>query len=605
MSLTLKTFTLNCGNDTPGRLAVEQLAKEMSDVDLIVLHCQEVNFDKTYQQLRQAFPAPLEIEFAEKMVTHTKLDTQFHSQTGMATIIVRKPQVEIVHSETQLARRGEGRMDKGYNKGGTHTALKLRKDDQEFYLSLSNAHLDAFNEAARAKDWINLHKTRKFHADTWDELSRKTPDMVANGYDANTRNYLLESDGVLGSTNPWQYNAEPGMQELVMAPLGNQQQSRTSTYKNNLKDMPLTADKKRPGFAKGGMLDIVSVNDAGLAKQQIHQRSTSQGIQLVLKAAVKIAPEKNSGRDHSVIGSHPVAVQKQSPFLKVRDYLACSLIYAAPEITAHILDDDFTDTSENRRYLLKLHEYYLSPQGMMQTQLQLHHEKLELWNKLKSSPNADKLKQGLFKNNPTWFEYNSTFPEGRAGLDKVAIVHTHQQALESLQIQYLRKACSEEERLDILSIVDNAALELKQTEKPAVLLKTAETLLKFSHLTHQYKSHLLKDCVNENEHSEKNPPLLKNKLDAVNRLREITLHKPEPATLGNLGRELNKSTTLLKEHRHQGIFNSLFRKLKELISHYIPKTAGQLFAEKAKNVLSREKVEPGTVDTEKRNTSMP
>lgn len=131
MPLSLKIFTLNCGNDTPGTTAVQQLAQEISNVDVIILHCQEVDFDKTYRQLREQFDKEIEIDFAEKMVTHTKLDTQFHHQTGMATILIRKPQVDIVHSKTQVVRREEGRTGSGYNKGGTYTNLSLRKKEKK------------------------------------------------------------------------------------------------------------------------------------------------------------------------------------------------------------------------------------------------------------------------------------------------------------------------------------------------------------------------------------------------------------------------------------------------------------------------------------------
>ena len=92
MPFKYRAITANCGNDVIGKKASEQIAERMheDDADFYVINCQEVSFESTKRQLQKAVGEGYTVVCLKNMTTHTKLSTQFHSGTGIATFVIHK-----------------------------------------------------------------------------------------------------------------------------------------------------------------------------------------------------------------------------------------------------------------------------------------------------------------------------------------------------------------------------------------------------------------------------------------------------------------------------------------------------------------------------------
>jgi hypothetical protein len=93
MPFTYSAITANCGNDSIGEVASATIANfiEDNELDFVVINCQEVNFDKTKQQLEYFVKEKgYEVKCLSQMATHTKVSTQFHSNTGIASFVSHK-----------------------------------------------------------------------------------------------------------------------------------------------------------------------------------------------------------------------------------------------------------------------------------------------------------------------------------------------------------------------------------------------------------------------------------------------------------------------------------------------------------------------------------
>ena len=210
MSLKLQVFTLNCGNGSQGKSSSAAIVAEFvnSGADLFILNFQEVDFNAALDDLREiAEEAGLKITTGPTMVTHTKLSTQFHNNTGITSLMLHRSDLEVAIDprHSAKARREDSRFGKGYNKGGLLTRLIVHNAQSEcFSIDTFSGHLDTFSDASRALDWANLHRLQKRKVNKWSELCLAIPDSSCSGFDANTRNRLFFEGEKLHSSCAWQ-----------------------------------------------------------------------------------------------------------------------------------------------------------------------------------------------------------------------------------------------------------------------------------------------------------------------------------------------------------------------------------------------------------------
>lgn len=582
MSLTMQVFTLNCGNGSPGLETAAKLVQQFinSDSDLFIFNCQEVDFNQLIQEFQLASSKqPIALTGGQNMVTHTKPSTQFHSKTGIKTLVLHKSDITITVDKeySQETRRETRRIGSGFNKGGMLTRFIVNKSGKSYTLDNINGHLDTASDAARAQDWANLHRLQKHVVNNWQELCEALPDVVCSGYDANTRNKLRED----GSENAWT-NIEPNMHSLVSAPFGNHRLSKSSTYHSYDPDILSKKDPKRAGRAKGGMLDIVGYTDKAAALQQLEDQTKP----LVDDNASFIDPIPGKNRDHAVIGSNGIIIQDKNVFERVREAIGCALVGAAPELAAHLLSNEFKDTPEHQAYLLVAYQLYLSPEGLLQKYLQLHAEKLQALAKLKESDNPEAMKsyqQILFRESPWFTLAGDQVPESVEELNQLACSHRVIFELDALRNQFLNQAVSTLERDSIFLIVENALQYLPADstfEEQKEWLKQAKQLLLFNQITHQYGRHL--------QQAKEGPQdtLLDDKRNIINQLHATLCSSEPPKTiLSQLQVQLEKQEQLLGEHRHDDWLTSLFHKLKAILLRKPVISHGEFFASEAKSIV--------------------
>lgn len=135
MSFTYRTITANCGNDTLGNNASNDIHLLLQDdkADFFVLNCQETHFEKTQEQLRNSLPDGYQVKCLKQMPTHTKWDTQLRQTTGMATFVIYKDNVTVDLVSYREARRNSNRINggSGYNKGGLVTHFTVTRSKKE------------------------------------------------------------------------------------------------------------------------------------------------------------------------------------------------------------------------------------------------------------------------------------------------------------------------------------------------------------------------------------------------------------------------------------------------------------------------------------------
>ena len=112
MPFKYRVITANCGNDTIGIEASQQIAA-LGDADFLVINCQEVAIGKTLRQLQAAMSSNYKVICTGQMATHTKLATQFHSSTGIATFVIHKIDLDVAIQASQSVRRNPSRLGGG------------------------------------------------------------------------------------------------------------------------------------------------------------------------------------------------------------------------------------------------------------------------------------------------------------------------------------------------------------------------------------------------------------------------------------------------------------------------------------------------------------
>lgn len=572
MALTLQAMTLNCGNDAPGAKTVKEIVK--SEADVLLLHCQEADFKRTREQLETALKnTKRQCRVIKQMVTHTKADTHLHHNTGIMILAICQEGISIKPQKNEEVRRDKYRWNKGYNKGGIYSQLEVTKENEAFTLDLTSAHLDAFSEATRAQDWAKLHRVQRLQPSDYQTLSRDLPDMLISGFDANTRN-RLPAGGDENSKSTWASKPVAAMEGLVMAPMGNHRLSRASTYKTADPTILTTPDKRRPDYVKGGMLDLVSFNQREKAQALANNKPDYT---LIAEATIFIPPEDESARDHAVIGSDIITLEKETPFEKTRTYLACSLAHAAPQIAAHILKDSFTESRDNEVYLHEVYHLYLSNKGLMQKRLDLHAQDMQFLVQAKqkaSLKNYVFYEKELFSSSP-WF----LIPDG-IEIDDITELKTQAEkhavicSLHQLRQQFLAHSHTAEEKMNAIKIVNNAEKQIDSTEESRSIIDQTKKILQANSLIDRYAYHL----------SQENDKSVESKFSVIEELNKVLISEDPPKTIiASLESNLNEKT--LSKHRDNDWLSRLFRSLKSIISGHEAKSQGQLFAEKFKVVL--------------------
>jgi len=606
----MKVLTLNCGNDAPGQATAARIVSDMitDKCDLMLLHCQEADFEKTLAQLRESLGLLL-VTPIQKMVTHTKLSTQFHNRTGLMTLVIYNPELTIEFNDEDLKqiRRDNSRLSKGYNKGGMYSRFTVTKKENDEFVKYSiagtNAHLDAFSEVTRLQDWSNIHGIQRIAADNYADLATKLPHMIASGIDMNTRNKIINKEFY----NPWQVTPLlPSMQSLVMAPLGNKRMSSESTYQSNISGILKTNDKNRKDCVRGGTLDIVSYNNKEAALRQLRKikglwDNEILKLELIDSAGVTdIPPDNNSGRDHSVIGSDKIIGDpKKADFDKIREFISCSLVFAAPKLAEYILSNEFDQNADNETCLYTLYKTYLAPEGLMQKQIAMQAQKLEYVESLTGDANRTAVFIERFFPNKPWFECVET-PKSHEELQFIIKKHQSLMELEKLRFDFFKMAQTIEEQNVVLHLIHNATNKLNETTDIKELekeFKQAEKLLQFNQLLKDYSNHLNLKYVDPLDKSAStsiadspvdSAELLVTKKTIISQLQAILILTQKPTEIhSRLIETINDNMQNLGKDRYNGSIINFLRKLKLFLTGLESPSHGKLFVAKAKDVLEK------------------
>lgn len=367
-----RALTANCGNDVLGQQTSSKIAALLhkDNADFYIINCQEVSVEQTCKQLESVVGNGYVVRCLGQMTTHTKLSTQFHSQTGIATLIIHKKDITIDLQSSQMARRSQNRLSGvGYNKGGLVTDFTVTyKNDtttESLHVEAVSGHLDSKNIQKRTEDWLNINRAISKEVVTWQELAAACPDLRVSGYDANTRNKLNKKGGAVNLWGLSSGSASLELQALYQASIAGQHFSSPSTYKRHVEDIDTTADKKRPGYSRGGMMDFIGIADGKASSKTI----LSQGIS-------SIAPDaKDSERDHDVIIS-PLQnyVMPESEFERVKGQMVQRLERNAPHLVQGI--KALVESEQSKAKMVAVYQTLLSPNGMLNQAIEMHSEQL-------------------------------------------------------------------------------------------------------------------------------------------------------------------------------------------------------------------------------------
>jgi hypothetical protein len=404
-----RAITANCGNDSLGKKASEGIASSLhkdKNADFYIINCQETSVDETRDQLKKAVGQGYSVTCLAQMTTHTKLSTQFHSHTGIATYIIHRKELTVTPISTSLARRNNSRLSgSGYNKGGLVTDFTVTKNkgsagEEHLQVQTVSGHLDSNDAQKRTKDWHCINQALSREVQTWQGLVNACPNLRVSGYDANTRNKFTEQGD---SVNLWRFpggTSTPELQALYQAAIAGQHFSDSSTYQTHKEDVTTLVDKKRPGYAYGGMLDFVGIADGKTSNLNV----LSEGISRIAVDA------KDSARDHDVIISPLQSyTMPVSDFDKVKGQVAQRLERSAPYLAREIIAL-VDENEENRNKLLAVYNCFLRPNGLINQAIFLHIEKLDFINKFidpileKDEQIKESIYGILFPINSSWFE---------------------------------------------------------------------------------------------------------------------------------------------------------------------------------------------------------
>ncbi len=400
MSFKYSAVTANCGNSTLGNKATKEIAHQLKQegLDFCVINCQEVDFNATLAELKKALPG-YSVICAGQMTTRTKNDLNvLYGNTGMASFVISKPDVQVKVNQVQAARRDPSAMfGTASNKGGVITDCSIARGNQSLELQLISGHLDSNKTMERAQDWgVIQEKIAVSSQDVknFNELVQALPDIRLSGYDANTRSKVVGNH----IQNMWEESAYE-LEGLKQAPLGTGRFSADSTYKSNIEHIETDpAEGKRSGFTKGGMLDFVDVLDA--------MPNTAKNSKIQRKQVTVIAPDdETTKRDHAVIISPPLySIKFSDEFDQVKNQMASLLSQSAPDLARDLRELPKTDI--NKTVLVDIYAQYLSKEGVLNQEMDLFIQKLDAVKKASKSGPAgqEQAVAALFnQTNQPWF----------------------------------------------------------------------------------------------------------------------------------------------------------------------------------------------------------
>jgi hypothetical protein len=360
-----RVITANCGNDTIGDQASQEIVEliEKDKAHFYVIHCQEVDFDKTMKQLESSINnKEYQVKCLGRMATHTKWDTQLYSRTGIATFIIYHHDLKINEEHKEKIRRIKNRLigGSGYNKGGLFTDFKITEGDKSIKIHTLNGHLDSNKAVQRNKEWHLLNQKISIpRVSDWQELQAAYPHLVLSGYDLNTRNKLIEGK----ETNMWEHPKRHPEIDSFNRTAG-RKFSVPNTYDHSQEGKE--RDLAREDYFLRGMMDRVDIADGSVISKKVLQ-----------KEVIKIEPNiENSKRDHSIIISPNQDYNPpDSDFNVVKGQMASRLDHVAPALAKIIRKMD--ENPETKADLVKIHNEYLSPNGFVNQAILLHAKKLE------------------------------------------------------------------------------------------------------------------------------------------------------------------------------------------------------------------------------------
>lgn len=367
--LRYRSVSINSGNKTPGDEASAGITRIIKDenLDFFVLNCQEINYKSTITELQRLLPEGYTIQLVGSMNTKTKRNTLLGG-TGMASFVIHRNDVTVdVKSSIEARRNPYALGGTSSNKGGLVTDCTIQKEGSEpIHVKMVSAHLDSNLKYERAKDWGVVHKQiAKTKIENFDQLVEAIPNIQIAGYDANTRNLLVDRQVV----NPWESDAfeTEGLKQVVF---GGTRFSGDSTYKSNDQGIAnRAATGKRSGNTEGGMLDFTDIMDGTPTKNK------NEIIRVDVIDPEVGAKGKIKGRDHAVVPSNTMGYSKPTDdFIKVRNHMAAMLEHTAPDLADGIRE--LPNTPESKEELIDIYNTFLSKKGLLLKEYHLFMNKL-------------------------------------------------------------------------------------------------------------------------------------------------------------------------------------------------------------------------------------
>ena len=408
-SFKYRNVTANCGNDAIGTVASTGIVKLINEdtLDFVVINCQEVDFEKTQKQLEASLQGgEYTVTCVGKMPTHTKLSTQLHNNTGIGTFVIHRKNLQLRDITSHEARRGK--YGSGFNKGGLVTNLSLGYEDGSsgfVKVQTISAHLDSSNASKRTQDWGVVHKKiakSKGLVDSFSQLEAAFANIELTGYDANTRNKYNDGNA---PDNIWNSKQLEELSGFFQAPLGAARFSAHSTYKTHKEDIRTVEDAKRPGKTRGGMLVFADISTDSM---RFSDSISTDGV-------VVFQADEGTARDHSVVASpkqeYVLTHSDSDSFKRVVNNLAIRLEACAPKLVERI--QDFKGTVAEKDQLVTIYNQYLTEDGFLNKQLDLHAQSLKVMAKIEKklpgfseSKEEKSLKSFLYRHSEPWFEQN-------------------------------------------------------------------------------------------------------------------------------------------------------------------------------------------------------
>ena len=385
MLFTYQAITANCGNNDFGPQATESLCKHIMDsnCDFYILNLQEAQYSFIESTLKTLLGETYEVIKCASMDTLTNINSMgayiTQNGVGIANILIYNKSKYTHQIDSEIAKRRYTSLSdpdselKGYNKGGVCSIVTLKSqespDDESIKIQMISGHLDANSPAKRAKDWKNIQEIASVtltETSTWEDLISSLPDLRISGIDCNTRDLITTPDTPIMTLD------DVEVKGFNQFPLGNLRFSSTETY------IPKETHKEEKkvrygtqGYTLSGSLDV----------NEILNYQPPEFKNLDIESSVSLDPDENHPRDHKIIITPTLTIQKLNDFEHVKLHLSILLEKASP-----LLADAMTklsDTPESRQKLLEIFRLLIAKDGLLFKIQSLYHHKLDFINNMK------------------------------------------------------------------------------------------------------------------------------------------------------------------------------------------------------------------------------